>query len=420
MKLKGLTKLVLAGTALAATAATLTTSTYAWYVTNNKVEATGVSGATAGDSVAGSLLISQNSASTTPLNYTTKINLTSDVQATALVPQTKAPKDSSNYYYVTTASTPQSGTKYYTANTSLTSFEEATSLTTFASNTVYYEASPITDGQVWVDKEGKKIDSPTTVKFSFWLKSSSTMDGVSVYTKFANTATDVVAAAKKQTFYAGTGLPTGMVKGDTFAVDAVYALRMEVEQQAYTITGATPDTYTLTADTTALADKDYYTRSGDAEPYTYTKMTSVEVGVTDVTGKYEFTAATNGTSTKTSDAAVIKENGCVENHNACYTDAADKYKSPQKDSADIFDDHTGGDANIYYKTVMQSAGWGTTAGTGVSPTLSSSNWTSLDLAKDVDNLITITIWLEGTDAQCWDSCIGQGFSLELLFEKVGA
>jgi len=59
MKIKRFTKLALAGVGLAATAATLTTSTYAWYVTNSEVTATGVSGQVA-SAGAGSLYISKN------------------------------------------------------------------------------------------------------------------------------------------------------------------------------------------------------------------------------------------------------------------------------------------------------------------------------------------------------------------------
>lgn len=77
MKLKGISKLVLAGTALAATAATLTTATYAWYVSNATVSATGVTGRVNSDQ-SGSLYIALNNetaGANTPLQYKTQINL---------------------------------------------------------------------------------------------------------------------------------------------------------------------------------------------------------------------------------------------------------------------------------------------------------------------------------------------------------
>ncbi len=411
MKLKGLTKLVLAGTALAATAATLTTSTYAWYVTNNKVEATGVSGATAGSSVAGSLLISENdTATTTPVNYTTSIDLTSAVAgAAALNPQTKAAtgtvESATKYFYKTKDKTYNSEHTYYT-NVSGTTYTAA-NITAFAENTVYYEAS---DSPVWVDKEGKKIDTPTMVTFSFWLKASSDMTGVSVYTKFANSANAAVAAAKRQTFYAGTGLPSGKVKGDTFAVDAVYALRMEVTQEEYIV--ATDPTYIQTSDEDVQTGKTYYTESAGE----YTAVANPAKA--DIATYYEKKLGV----TRTGTAAVVKNSGVVEQHDACYTDAADKYKSPtytdESVVKNVFDSHTGGDANVYYKTVMQTAGFGTDSSDGTSANLANTTWTSLNLTANKDNLITISIWLEGTDAQCWDSCIGQTFTLQLKFEKV--
>jgi len=60
MKLKGLSKIAIAGAALAATAATLGTSTYAWYVSNIEATATGVV-AQMQDSSGGSVYISKDS-----------------------------------------------------------------------------------------------------------------------------------------------------------------------------------------------------------------------------------------------------------------------------------------------------------------------------------------------------------------------
>lgn len=362
MKLKGITKLVLAGTALAATAATLTTSTYAWYVTNNKVEATNISGATAGDSVAGSLLISQldsASAAKLPLNYTTAINLSSDVTATALTPQTLAE------YALTDDVALDSNKTYYTKSGNEYTAVETPDVDDIAS---YYEKN------VFVDAEGNIIDG-TFVTFSFWLKASENMNGVKINTKFANTANAAVLAEKKQTLYAGTGIPTGKNQYDTFVVDSVYALRMEVTQQAYTI----------------VLGEDGNDRDKNAD-----------------------------TKTATGDPTVTAV-GAVENHNA--TNTSEQYASPTYDVSGtptaIFDDWEGGDANIYYKTIMGHSGFGTDATTGAS-VAQTGTWTTLNLAKDVDNLVTIRIWLEGTDAQCYDSCVGQNFSLNLKFEKAGS
>ena len=95
MKLKGISKLVLAGTALAATAATLTTATYAWYVTNSTVDATNINGKVSGDSVDGSLFISKNTevpasetvaAHDAPEKYDTPVSFAVELASVAFEP----------------------------------------------------------------------------------------------------------------------------------------------------------------------------------------------------------------------------------------------------------------------------------------------------------------------------------------------
>ena len=53
-------KLVLSGLALAATAATLSTSTYAWYVSNTSADVDGGTAATMAGTSSGNLLVAQN------------------------------------------------------------------------------------------------------------------------------------------------------------------------------------------------------------------------------------------------------------------------------------------------------------------------------------------------------------------------
>jgi len=58
MKKSRITKLALSGAAVAALAATFSTSTYAWYVTNNKADISAVTGSTASADAAGSISLS--------------------------------------------------------------------------------------------------------------------------------------------------------------------------------------------------------------------------------------------------------------------------------------------------------------------------------------------------------------------------
>ena len=98
MKLKGLTKLALSGVALAAVAATLGTSTYAWYVSNSTATVNGITGGTNTDP-AGSLLLnaleydSGTGAITAASSWTNTLNFSAINAglkvATPLIPVTK-------------------------------------------------------------------------------------------------------------------------------------------------------------------------------------------------------------------------------------------------------------------------------------------------------------------------------------------
>ena len=78
------------------------------------------------------------------------------------------------------------------------------------------------------------------------------------------------------------------------------------------------------------------------------------------------------------------------------------------------------DANIYYYQLLGQVPHGCTAATGASPAAPTDTWTQVTLAADTPVMITITIWLEGTDKDCFDSCINQSFDLQFDFEVAGA
>ena len=92
MKLKGLTKLALSGVALAAVAATLGTSTYAWYVSNSTATVSGLSGSTASAS-SGNLLVANltqtDGAISETGDWSNAISTISLKQVTALNPVSK-------------------------------------------------------------------------------------------------------------------------------------------------------------------------------------------------------------------------------------------------------------------------------------------------------------------------------------------
>ena len=172
MKLKGLSKIAIAGAALAATAATLGTSTYAWYVSNVEATATGVV-AQMQDSTGGSIYISKN------------------------------------------------GTKFQS--------EVAYDMTTdfVANNTpgnVTAEFFPITtaDGLAFTNDEGT-AETGKKLVFTTWLKSDS---AVTVAPHLSVTNTTANPASKAQTLYADVNADHGA--GSTMTVDVVEALRMAV------------------------------------------------------------------------------------------------------------------------------------------------------------------------------------------------
>ena len=350
MKLKGITKLVLAGTALAATAATLTTATYAWYVTNDSVDVLGAEGSVAGASADGNLMVAQNKivdTKDTPSGY--QVGLASldadskDITAGGLKPQTKAAADVFGYTKATSFATE---TTYYVKDNSV--YKEATTQPTAATfgNGTYYTLNTTKSASAgeWVDATGTTT-AETHMQFKIWLKGTS-KDGTDLTVKPSVKVTNKTASvdAIKQQAYTGTA---GVAQGASFAVDAVYALRMNVT-------------------TTTLKGTTYSTPA----------VSVAKGSVADIDGDY---TALTGTVEKTA---------------------------------------TNYDANIYYKSIMDEIGYGTNATTGasVAPEAGDKTWGNITLESGVDTLITITFWLEGTDASCYDSCMSQAFAFDFNFK----
>lgn len=108
MKLKS--KLIMSGVALAACAATLTSTTYAWYTTNTEVGATGISGATASVGTS-SIFISKDGGTT----WAQSVTLTADdttsgnFSTAALVPLQYGQKETTTGFFDLDGSTSGSG-----------------------------------------------------------------------------------------------------------------------------------------------------------------------------------------------------------------------------------------------------------------------------------------------------------------------
>jgi hypothetical protein len=330
MKLKGLTKLALSGVALAAVAATLGTSTYAWYVTNSTATVDGIHG-TAKAGGLGNVLVAQASTEDGAVNghgeFMQAITLDSkNITATAasvtgLIPATPV-KD-------------YDSTKATQNQTSLT---PSTFVTTDSTTT-------------WVDKEGKKDTSSAAkyIAFSVWVLST---DKTKVNMSYTIENTTLVSDLTKQMAYAATGLPsvgsTKVAQGSTFSVNMVDALRMAVNQTDY-------------------------------DSANQVKTSPISSTILDVAASA--TSSTYGTASGTVTSANFT---------------------------------TGGDANSYYKAVLGSASDiienGVTATTGIDTTV------ELTVGANLETKLDFIIWLEGPDAQCFDSCSGQSFKINLTFE----
>ena len=172
MKLKGLSKIAIAGAALAATAATLGTSTYAWYVSNQTAEATGVV-AQMMDSTGGSIYISKN------------------------------------------------GTKF-SSNITYTSADFNTGQ---APNNVNADFLPMTstDGLAFTADDGTAIASGQKLVVTAWIKADKAVT-VAPHLGVVNATAD--PSTKAQTLYADVN--NAHAAGSTMTVDAVEALRMSV------------------------------------------------------------------------------------------------------------------------------------------------------------------------------------------------
>jgi hypothetical protein len=315
MKLKGLTKLALSGVALAAVAATLGTSTYAWYVTNATATANGVQG-TAQAGGTGNVLVAQGSTANTAVN---------DHGAF----QQNITMAGSNYGLdgSTTVATTASGLLPATPGTAAIA-TDATSPSTYAN--AITSSSQISSA-VWVDKDGHAQASGNYIKFDIWVLSTSK---TTINLSYSISNITAQADVKTQLAYASTGLPEDVDQGDAFAVNMVDALRMAIVP-----TGA------------SLA-------------------TTVSTGLFDVAASASATSATYGSFT------------------------------------------TGGSANDYLTAVLGEDC--VTAGvTGVSQSV-----IPLTVVANQEAKLTFYMWLEGTDAQCFDSCNGQSFKVDFTFAGV--
>ncbi len=302
-------KLFLSIAALAVCAATLVSTTFAWYVSNDTAEVNSMSGAILSGGAEGNILVAKDVEGSAG-NFTQ--TLTFEESSTELDPITRAKAAKETEYAIGD----------------------------------WMNA----DGT----KEAEKASPDKVITYTFWILSTIATD-ITIEAKLENTTTEW----QKQTVFNTTGLP-GTVGDDTSKGELATAPTKNGDQ--------------FTADAVKAL---YCTIHFDKEE-------GDNVEVEDVEG--------------------------------LLTGLMPTYKSPQNTVS-------GGDANQYYKAIIGTPAFGTTGfdnplnpqSTGASDTLSPVSWSSMELTAGVARKITISIWLEGTSAECWDSCKGQKFSLALTF-----
>ncbi|MBQ9448750.1 MAG: hypothetical protein IJU60_02600 [Acholeplasmatales bacterium] len=355
MKNKIAKKLIFSAVALGASVLTLTTTTYAWYVQNNTVTATNITAQTASNS-AGSLFISK------------------DGRPRVGALASEAPIS----WGPTIAFDPATD---FTAETKAAFENERNAFTpiTYYAGTTTDEESPL------YDKTGKFIDANATVQtdktltVTFFLLSNK--DGVTVQPTLTvqNTTGDAKVA---QTAYAAiskkveSGQPAENLvnENEQFWVDAVQALRMKVKTEAW--------------DTTNEA---------------WGNTTNTFYDVLEVAKKPK---AVNATTFEAYELATFGGNtvkSITETELGTETISSSNY--------------TG--AHAYYRRFVggePKAGFTETNTTAIAASTSghAGKMSTLTVGTNVLK-VTVTIWLEGTDVSCFDSCSGQTFNFGFDF-----
>ncbi len=381
-------KLLAAGFAFGATALTLTTSTFAWYTANNKVELGQVNGATASSASSDSLYVAaatayvkESSASyaapgasvDTTTTYGTSQSVTyvgnNEANKRVLAPVAYT---AANTYQKLTGATEYSGTKYATeeaynlASSTLytlsgTTYTAVTSDTTYSSTETYYTKAAKPSYPVY------ETDTTGVCVYEFVLrfqKPNATASANVYVSKFdlTNTATSATSAQQALTYDATTASTVGIGEGGLYNVDMLHALKMTV--------AATPMLSTGAVDTTATTTRKVYDLDGFAD----TSKDSTNMATTvNALGYYN---AVLGTALSTPDNYLVASATASDNT------------------------HIDGTACI----------GSTDAATG-----NSSNSVLFTIPATGFVEVRFTFWLDGWDSFCYDVCQKQNFNLDMAF-----
>ncbi len=277
MKLKGLTKLALSGVALAAVAATLGTSTYAWYVSNSTATVSGLNGSTASSDL-GSLMVNQLSISTeesvdyivdTSTNWTNKITIGASLKGqptNGLTPVTKGNGTGAN---------------------STSGWHDVANVGVAKANAYGY------------------------FMFGAWSTKDTHAD---VNVGIKNTTTSTTNSVQKA--YNPNGLPTGVDAGDTFTQDSIYALKFDFAVVDLVVGESSGNTTTGIVESTAFTTA--YKGETAAQFTDYTKLYSQleDTGFTHGGNAHTYYKALTAENTTTGDSGITINGGESETSSA--------------------------------------------------------------------------------------------------------
>lgn len=353
MKKSRITKLALSGAAVAALAATFSTSTYAWYVSNKQADVKGGTGTTGAAGSDGSVLVSWTGG--TGEVWFKEINFDDDSDA---VKNPLAPIHYDGGFYSVT----ETGTKASSVSTAYIKFD------------------------VYV-----KTGTSTTV------------------TPHINITTTKQSSNNGQVAY---------VADNTYVQAKAFVSGKDYYERGYEY--KLPETAPTSA---TFSSTTYYTRSGSGtteSPYTYTVVTEFDSSAASSYYIYAEKYTKNESVTSSNFAGGTYYFKCDNTlpgsteKGATFTVDALKaiwvqqvveggettYFAPDTTSA-------GGDAHAYYTAVTGYIPWATTT--------PSSSLGTISTTADTQQKITYTIYLDGADLDCYNSCAGYDIAFDLQF-----
>ena len=358
MKKSKIAKLALMGASITALAATLTTSTYAWYVSNRQADVTGGTGTTGAAGSDGSVLVSWTGGNGDVWFKSIDFADDADAVRNALAP---IHFDSSDFYGIAT-----DGTKPASASTSYIKFDIY--VKTGAATTV---TPTLTLSATGSNTQKAYVGATSYVKAKTWESTATYYTLTTTY----SAATPTSANFAEGEYYTRTGEGTAgdpyvYVKASTFVSTATYYTKAETGTEAN--------------DVTASNYMNYYFKCENCLPTT----TTVEKG--------------QSFSVDPLKAIYVKQDIVSGNATLGSTQAATSYYCQDTTAS-------GGDAHAYYTAVTGYLPWATTAP-------SAAGLSTFNTTADTQVKLTYTIYLDGADLDCYNSCAGYNLAFDLKFE----